>query len=142
MTNKTGLIVAGALAAVLLLAGGVTTLVLASAGDPTTVAGVAEAAVEAAEDLDVEAGVDLLCEAPPAEDRRDLERLIEAAQEEADTEDPDVDYEISNIVGDSAGTFDVRATSDEDGLSGEELSATVQVEERDGRSCISSYDID
>lgn len=139
MTNKIGLIVAGAAAAVLLLAGGVTALVV-SGGDPESVQDVADAAVDAAQDLDVEDGVDLLCEAPSKKDRADLEALIEHAQDEADTDDPEVDYAISNVQGDKEGSFDVTITSDEDAFEGEEIAGTVRVESRDGRSCIAGFE--
>lgn len=139
MTNKIGLIVAGAVAAVLLLAGGVTALVV-SGGDPTSVQDVADAAVDAAEDLDVDDGIALLCEAPSKKDRADLEALIAAAQDEADTKDPDVDYAISNVKGEEKGSFDVKITSDEDAFKDDEIAVTVLVDSQDGRSCISGYD--
>ena len=140
MSNRIGWIVAGAIAFVLVFAGGVTTLILASGGDPTTVQEVADEAVAAAEDLDVEAGVDLLCEVPGDGERRELERLIEAAQEESGTEDPDVDYEVSDIEGDAEGSFDVRVTSDEEEFEDDELAARVFVERRGERSCIARFE--
>lgn len=140
MTNKTGWIVGGVLALVLVLAGGTTALVLASDGDPTTVEEVAEAAVDAAEDLDVDAGIDLLCDAPSKDDRDDLEDLIEGAQDEADTDDPDVDYEISNIKGDAEGSFEVRITSSEPDFKDEEIAMRVIVETDGDRSCIADYE--
>lgn len=139
MTNKIGLVVAGAVAAVLLVAGGVTALVV-SGGDPTSVADVADVAVDAAEDLDVDDGIELLCEAPSAQDRKDLEELIGAAQDEAGTEDPDVDYAISNVQGEQEGSFDVTITSDEKAFEDDEIAVTVLVDSQDGRSCISGYD--
>lgn len=139
MTNKIGLIVAGAVAAVLLVAGGVTALVV-SGGDPTSVQEVADAAVDAAEGLDVDDGIELLCEAPSKKDRADLEALIGEAQDRADTEDPDVDYAISGVEGEAEGSFDVTITSDEDAFEGEEIAGTVLVESRDGRSCIAGFE--
>ena len=137
MTNKTGWIVGGVLALVLILAAGVTTIALASGGgDPTTVEEVADAAVDAAEDLDVDAGVDLLCDTPSKSEREDLEDLIETAQDRADTDDPDVDSEVSNVKGEEEGSFEVRVTSSESALEDEELALQVNVEQDGDRSCI------
>ncbi len=137
--TRLGWIVAGAVALVLLLAGSVTALVVAG-GDPASVADVADAAVDAAEDLDVDDGIDLLCEAPSSKDREDLEELIDTAREETGEDSPDATYEISDVQGDAEGSFEVRVTSDEDELSDSELAAVVHVEERDGRSCISEFE--
>ncbi|NGZ99771.1 hypothetical protein G5V59_03875 [Nocardioides sp. W3-2-3] len=139
MTNKIGLIVAGAVAAVLLVAGGVTALVV-SGGDPTSVQEVADAAVDAAQDLDVDQGIDLLCETPSKKDRHDLEALISEAQDEAGTKDPDVDYKVSNVKGDKEGSFDVTITSDEDAFKDETIAGTVTVATVDGRSCITGFE--
>ncbi|MBS4753792.1 hypothetical protein KG112_13340 [Nocardioides sp. zg-ZUI104] len=135
MTNKIGWVVAGVVLLVLLLAGGVTALVVAS-GDPQTVEEVADAAVEAAEDLDIDAGADLLCEVPSSKDRQDLADLIDEARAEAGTDDPDVTYDVANIRGGAEGSFEVRITSDEKELANRTLSARVIVKSRDGRSCI------
>ena len=77
--NRIGWIVAGVLA-LLVVSGGVTALVLTSGGDPTSVQEVADAAIDAAEDLDVDEGVDLLCDAPSEDERDQLEDLIEEEQ--------------------------------------------------------------
>lgn len=140
MSNRIGWIVAGVIAFVLLFAGGVTTLVLASGGGPTSVQDVADEAVDAAEALDVDAGIDLLCEAPKSWERRELERLIETAQEQAGTDDPDVTYEVSDVQGDAEGSFEVRVTSDEEQLEDDELAAEVFVEQRGERSCIAEFE--
>lgn len=137
--TRLGWIVAGAVALVLLVAGGVTALVVAG-GDPTSVAEVAEAAVDAAEDLDVDDGIDLLCEAPSSKDRADLEELIETVRDETGEDDPDASYEVSDVQGDTEGSFEVRVTSDEEEFADSELAAVVHVEERDGRSCISEFE--
>lgn len=138
--QRLGWIIAGAIVIVLALGGGVTAIVLASGGDPTTVQEVADEAVEAAKDLDVDAGIDLLCEAPPKEDREGLQKLIEAAQDKADTDDPEVDYEISDVDGDTEGSFEVRITSSEPDLDDEELAYKVTVKQDGDRSCISDYE--
>ncbi|QSR26395.1 hypothetical protein CFH99_12240 [Nocardioides aromaticivorans] len=138
--TRLGWIVAGAVALVLLLAGSVTALVVASGGDPTSVEEVADAAVDAAQDLDVDDGVDLLCEAPSGKDRADLEKLIETVRDETGEDDPDATYEISDVEGDTEGSFTVRVTSDEEPYTDAEIAAVVHVQERDGRSCISGFD--
>lgn len=138
--TRLGWIVAGAVALVLLLAGSVTALVVAAGGDPTSVADVADAAVDAAEDLDVDDGIDLLCEAPSGKDRADLEELIETVRDETGEDSPDASYEISDVEGDAEGSFTVRVTSDEEEFQDSEIAAVVHVEERDGRSCISGFE--
>lgn len=137
--TRLGWIVAGAVALVLLLAGGVTALVVAG-GDPTSVADVAEAAVEAAEDLDVDQGIDLLCEAPSDKERAELEELIDTVRDETGEDDPDATYQVSDVEGEAEGSFEVRVTSDEEEYDDAELAAVVRVEERDGRSCISGFE--
>ena len=107
-----------------------------AAEDARSVQDVADVALDAAEDLDVDAGVDLLCEAPDASDREQLESLIDEARDRAGTDDPDVDYEISDVKGDETGSFRVHVTSDEDGLDDQELDFVVRVNVRGDRSCI------
>ncbi|MFB9314577.1 glycoside hydrolase family 18 protein [Nocardioides plantarum] len=107
-----------------------------AAEDARSVQDVADIAVDAAQDLDVDAGVDLLCEAPGASDRDQLESLIDEARDRAGTDDPDVDYEISDVEGDKSGSFRVHVTSDEQGLEDQELDFVVRVDVRGERSCI------
>lgn len=106
------------------------------AADASSVQDVADVALAAAEDLDVDAGIDLFCDAPSADDRAELDDLIDEARERADTDDPEVDYDVSDVEGDTSGSFAVRVTSDEEGLDDAELEFTVTVESRGGRSCI------
>lgn len=113
-------------------------------GDADSVSEVADDAVAAAQELDVDAGIDLLCEAPSAEEREVLEDAIAQAREDAGTDSPDVDYKISDVEGDEEGSFVVHISSDEPGLQDEETygAASVKaiVESKDGRSCIASFD--
>ncbi|MCD4535380.1 hypothetical protein LRP67_14900 [Nocardioides sp. cx-169] len=126
------------------VAGGVLVLMLGiggavfafTGGEASSVQEVADQAVEAAEDLDVGAGIDLLCKAPTKNQRAQLEFLIAEGQQEAGTEDPDMDYVISHVEGDATGSFRVRATSDEEALQGRTLDLVLLVEQDDGRSCI------
>lgn len=128
-------------AGVLVLLLGIGGAVLAlSGGDAESVQEVADQAVEAAEDLDVDAGIDLLCEKPTAEQQDELEELIEGAREESGTDDPDVSYEVSDVPDGASGTFDLRVTSDEEGLDDAELEVVVVVEAQDGRSCIAGVE--
>lgn len=114
--------------------------VVLSGGAPGTVAEVADEAVDAAESLDVDAGIDLLCEAPSAEDRATLEEVIAEAQDRAGTDDPEVDYEISDVEGDAEGSFRVTVSSDETGLEDEGFSAIVVVERDGDRSCVAAIE--
>ena len=139
MTNKLGFIVAGAVL-LLLVAGGGTVLALTSGGDPTTVREVADRAVEAAEDLDVEAGIDLLCAPPSAEQRKEVDSLISNAQEKTDDDAPEADYEISEIDGDREGSFRVTITSSESELAESRIDARVMVKRDGDRSCISDVE--
>jgi hypothetical protein len=115
-------------------------VLVTTGGDAETVEEVADDAVAAAEDLDVGAGIDLLCDAPSDGDRDDLEDLIDEARDRAGTHDPEVRYEISDVEGDASGSFVVTVTSDEDGLDDERLEMRVIVEERGDRACISDVE--
>ncbi len=123
-------VVAVAAGAVLLLSGP------GEASDARSVQDVADLAVDAAEELDVEKGVDLLCEAPSDGEREELEDLIAEAQDEAGTDDPEVDYEVSDVEGDATGSFTVTVTSDEDGLEDRDLVLEVEVGQDGDRSCV------
>lgn len=138
--SKLPWLVSGVVLVVVLVAGGVVLATVVGDDDPTSVQEVADQAVEAAEDLDVDAAIDLLCDPPSEEERDDLEAIIEAGQEEAGTDDPEVDYEISDVEGDTEGSFHVEITSPEEELSGISANFDVTVEEDDGRSCIAGYD--
>lgn len=126
---------------VVLLGVGGTVFALTSGGDdPTSVQDVAEAAVAAAEDLDVDAGLDLMCSFTSG-DRSGLERAISEARDDAGTDSPDVRYEISDVVGSTSGTFVVTVVTDEPGLEGwTSRTAKLTVASRDGRSCISDVE--
>lgn len=107
-----------------------------AAADARSVQDVADAAVDAAEDLDVEQGIDLLCEAPSSSERDDLEELIADGRAAAGTDDPDVDYDVVDVTGDDEGTFTVKISSDEEGLEGRGAVFTVVVKTDGDRSCI------
>ena len=123
---------------VVLLAVGVGVFALSGtdASDARSVDDVADLAVEAAEDLDVEKGIDLLCAAPDDRLRDELEDLIAEAQDRAGTDDPEVDYRISDVSDGSTGTFEVEVTSEESGLEGEGAAYKVFVAKDGERSCI------
>lgn len=107
-----------------------------AAEDAESVQDVADLAVAAAEELDVDKGVDLLCEAPSSSRIDELEDLIEAGQEAAGTDDPDVDYVVSGLEGDAEGSFIVKVSSDEEGLEDSEESLRFEVSTDGSRSCI------
>lgn len=127
----------GALVLVLAIGGAVFAL---TGGDATSVQEVADRAVDAAEDLDVDAGIDLLCSAPTPEQREELEDLISEGRQETGSDNPDVDYVVSDVEGDTTGSFRVVATSSDPALLGKEFDAVVLVEEDDGRSCIAGLE--
>ena len=122
----------------LLVVGGV--VLALSGGDAESVQDVADQAVDAAEDLDVDAAIDLLCEAPTGAQREELDELIDGGREAAGTDDPEVSYEVSDVTGDTTGSFRVVVTSEEEGLTDRELDAIVVVEARGGRSCIAALE--
>lgn len=133
-------VVGGAVVVVALVVGGVTFALSSGADDPTTVQAVADAAVKAADELDVDAGIDLLCSAPGSDDREFLDDAIGAARDATGTDTPEVDYLVSNVSGGSEGSFDVRITSTEDALAGVVGSAHVKVERRGDRSCVAGWE--
>ncbi|MDT0201580.1 hypothetical protein [Nocardioides sp. AE5] len=127
-------IVGGAVLVLLLIVG---TLVWAlSDSKPDSVQEVADRAQEAAEDLDIDKGIELLCEAPSEKDRADLDELLGQAREKAGTDDPEVTYEISKVTGEEEGSFHVEVTSDDGELEGHRMFFKVLVESKDGHSCI------
>ena len=130
--------VAGAILVLLLAIGGL--VVALTGGDADSVEDVADQSVEAAEDLDIDAAFDLFCDDPGADAREQIERMIELGQDRAGTDDPEVDYEVSDVTGDKEGSFHVTATSGEEGISEDKGEATVIVESRDGRSCIADIE--
>lgn len=129
-----------AVAVLMVVGAAVAAAITLSGGDPTSVDAVAGEAVDAAEDLDVGAGIDLLCDPPTSEERSDLSDLIGEARDRAGTGDPDVDYEISEVEGDGSGSFVVTVTSEEDGLDDERIEMRVLVEEDGDRSCIAGVE--
>ena len=132
--------IAAAVVVVAVVVGGVAFALSSGGDDPDTVREVADAAVDAAQGLDVDAGIDLLCSAPDSEDRSFLSDAIAAARDATGTQSPKVSYDISNVTGKSEGSFDVRITSSEDALAGVVGSAHVTVSHRGDRSCISGWD--
>lgn len=130
-----GVVVVGAL-----LVGGFAFALSSGGQDPTTVSGVADAAVQAAEELDVDAAIDLLCSPPGGDDRAFLDGAISAARDATGDESPDVTYEVSHVVGGAEGGFDVVITSGDDALAGVVGTAHVTVQQRGDRSCISGWD--
>lgn len=138
-SGKLAALVVGA--AVVLLVGVGAAVWALTGGDAESVAEVADEAVAAAEKLDVDAGLDLLCKAPSSEDRDTLEEAIDAAREDTGSKNPDVSYRISEVEGDKHGSFLVTIQTDEPGLEGwPRRVVKVEVADRDGRSCIDSFE--
>ncbi len=128
---------------VLLLGGGTWALVAATSDDaPGSVRETAEQAVDAAEALDVDAGARLLCSAPSDDERADLEDAIDEARETSGTDDPEVDYEISDVEEtDDGGSAVVRATADEEELGDAFLEVRFDVTSDDGDFCIDEIEV-
>lgn len=105
-----------------------------------TVREVADQAAEAVQRYDVRAGGELLCDPLTAEQRERLVALVQRGKERADTEDPRLDIVVSDVRGESEGSFTVRVTSPEPGLVGVLGAATVLVANEDGRACISGLE--
>ena len=131
--------VGGGLVVAVLVAGGAV-FALSGGDDPTSVREVADQAVAAAEDLDVDAAIDLLCEAPSKSDRAFLDEAISAGKKTSGKDDPDVTYDVSNVDGSASGSFDVKITSDDPGLEGIVGAAHVTVDRDGDRSCISGWE--
>lgn len=131
--------IVGGAAALVLIAGLIAFAVAASGGTPTSVDEVADRAVSAAEDLDVSAGIDLLCDPPAAESRELLDALIADAQDRTGSDTPEVTIDVHDVDGDASGSFTAVITSAEDEFSGVEREVIVFVEDRDGRSCIAEF---
>ncbi|GAA4813171.1 hypothetical protein ACFQ0K_05285 [Nocardioides caeni] len=112
------------------------TVALVVGSDATSVREVAERTAAAAEDLDVDAGIDLLCEPPTDEQRDVLDDMIAEGQDLAGTDDPELDVEVSEVTGDDEGSFHIEITSDDGDLDGREGAVTFLVGTDGDRSCI------
>lgn len=107
---------------------------------PDSVRGTADAAVSAAEDLDVDAGLALMCKRPSDEDVDYLNDRIAEAKEAVGGE-PDVSYEIRDVQDEGgSGRFTVVITTDEPELDGANAKVVALVDSRGGQSCISGFD--
>lgn len=133
---KLGLLVGAS--ALLLLAAVALTVNLTSGSGANSVQDVADQTVHAAQNLDVDAGFDLLCEAPGADQRASLVKALRKGIVAAGTNDPALEVVVTNLTGDTTGTFDVSLTSRDLGLRGRDGKLSVEVSERDGHSCISN----
>jgi hypothetical protein len=124
--------------AVLLLGGIAFAVVKATGGDDTSsVQGVADAAVSAAKDLDLDAGVALMCSPPSSADVDYVNHLISEARSAAGG-NPDVSYAISDVRDSGgAGRFTVTITTSEAALSGSHGKLVLLVQSHNGHSCIS-----
>lgn len=111
-------------------------------GDPESVDDVASAAVDAAEDFDVDAGIELFCEPLTDEQRDRIDEVIADGREAAGTDEPDVTYEVSNVEGDKEGSFKVIAYSKDGELASGYVVAEVEVGRDGDRSCVSDIDVE
>lgn len=132
-------VVAG-VAVVVLTGGGIALALTLSGGSPGSVEDVADRAVDAAQELDVSAGVDLLCDPPANESRELLDALIADAQERTGEDDPDVTIDVSDVDDGAAGRFTATISSADAEFAGVIREVHVVVADRDGRSCIERFE--
>ncbi len=104
--------------------------------DAATVQDVADLAVEVTEGLDVQAGVDLLCDEPIELYRMAVESTIIRWQALSGTQVPELTADVSDVDRGPAGSFVIKISSDERGLEDVQQTFRVFVEDRDGRSCV------
>lgn len=104
--------------------------------EPVTVAAVADLAVTATEDLDVAAGVEMLCDQPIDLYRMAVESTITRWQTESGVQVPEVDAVVSDVDEGATGSFVIDIDSDQEGLEDEQQTFRVFVESRAGRSCV------
>ncbi|KQZ70198.1 hypothetical protein [Nocardioides sp. Root151] len=135
--------IAFVLAGILVILFGTAAVVWAvNRGGAESVQDVADAAVEAGEDIDVDAGIDLLCDAPTDEQREKVEEFVDAGKDEAGTDDPEIHVEASDVEGEAEGSFVLTIWSDDGGLAESYGVVDVEVEKDGDRSCIADVDID
>lgn len=115
---------------------------LTGGGDPQSVEEVADAAVEAAEDFDVDAGIDLFCEPLTADQRDRIDDFIAAGRDAAGVDDPEVHYSVGKVEGDEEGSFQVTGWSTEGDLDGSYVVAEGEVSRDGDRSCVSDIDLE
>lgn len=141
--NKGLLVGLGVLAGVLVLGGGTWAAVAAFSDDaPGSVRETAERAIEAAEDLDVDAGARLMCTTPTDDERAELEDAISGTREIAGTDDPEVDYEIVSVEEtDDGGTAVIEAEGEEGELEDAFLEVRLVVTADDGEHCIDEIEV-
>lgn len=104
--------------------------------EAASVQDVADLAVVVAEGLDVEQGVEVLCDRPIDLYRMAVEATIVRWQAQSGTQAPEVDAEVSDVDDGASGSFVLRISSEEDGLEDEQRTFRVFVESRDGRACV------
>jgi hypothetical protein len=132
--------VGGGVVVAVLIVGGAVFALSGSDDDPASVREVADQAVAAAQDLDVDAGIDLLCKAHSGDDRHFLDSAIDAARTATGQDAPDARYDVSNLEGSTTGSFDVTITSGDPALEGVVGAAHVKVGRDGDRSCIASFE--
>ncbi|WP_157550942.1 hypothetical protein [Nocardioides jensenii] len=137
--RKIALVLVGIL---VVLIGTAVVVMAVTGGDADSVQEVADAAAEAGEDLDVDAGIDLLCEPPTDEQRDRLDGVLVAGKDEAGTDDPEVHFEVSDVKGDETGSFTLTIWSDDGALKDGYGVADIEVDRDGDRSCIADVDLD
>lgn len=108
----------------------------ADPGRADSVRAVADASVEVADTLDVQGGLDLLCEEPIDLYRMAVESTIVRWQTLSGTQTPSVTARASEVAAGTSGSFLLRVSVDEKGLDDERRTFRVFVEKRGSRSCV------
>lgn len=138
-----GPLVAVGVAVAVLALGGTAWAVVATAGggDPTSVEEVAEQAVDAARDLDVDAGVRLMCETPSADEREELEDAIAGGKDFTGTDDLELAFDVRDADDGPEGNVRIEVVGDQAELEGATMEVELSVVEDGDRSCIESLEI-
>ncbi|WP_148612412.1 hypothetical protein [Nocardioides rubriscoriae] len=108
----------------------------AAPAEATSVQDVADLALTVTEELDVQGGVDLLCDQPIELYRMAVESTIIRWQTLSGVQAPAVTADVSDVDKGSSGSFVIAISSDEDGLEDEDRTFRVFVENHGGRSCV------
>lgn len=138
-----GPLVAAGVAVAVLAIGGTAWAVVATTGggDPTSVEEVAEQAVDAARDLDVDAGVRLMCETPSADEREELEDAIAQGQDYTGNDDLALAFEIRDAADGPEGSVRIDVEGDQAELEGATMEIELTVVQEGDRSCIDEVEI-
>lgn len=104
--------------------------------EASSVRAVADLSESIAESLDVQGGLELLCDEPISLYRMAVESTIVRWQTLSGSPAPEITARVSEVDDGPTGSFLLRVSSEEPGLEDEQRTFRVFVEEHDGRSCV------